>query len=397
MGEARARAACTGRSELGPALGIVEQRAQCPRERGRLARRHVHPRQAVHDGIDLPADRGRHNGHAASHRLQRDDPERLVPRHADDGVGRSQQRGHSIAPNAPAQDEPVSDFQLSRQAAQAAHLGIVVELVGVGASGDVQLGVRERGERRDRVADALALDEPACDHEPMTTGPARFGRPGRREAADVDAARHDRDGAQLGLLAHQLEDLVRAGRDHAIHAARDLALDRYPLWRACVLGALMPPLDRAQGVKGVNDRDPEPASSFHRGQAGHPEVRVHDVRRVLDPLLAQAGGEVAHVGEQLVLGQLAGRARVDVVDLDAGRERHPAREQRIVAARVHHDRVAVASERRGQRRDMDVLAAGVDPTQHCERARVLGDHRDPHRVPASASSASHSPRKRCSP
>ncbi len=42
------------------------------------------------------------------------------------------------------------------------------------------------------------------------------------------------------------------------------------------------------------------------------------------------------MAEQLVLGQLARRARVDVVDLHAGRERHAGRHVGIVAAGVDH-------------------------------------------------------------
>ena len=55
--------------------------------------------------------------------------------------------------------------------------------------------------------------------------------------------------------------------------------------------------------------------------------------QVVGPLLAQLIGEVVHVRQQLVLRQLARRARVDVVDLDTRRERYAPRQLGIVAAR----------------------------------------------------------------
>ena len=57
-----------------------------------IARADVDAGDAVDDRVDHPAHGGGDNRHAARHRLERDDPERLVPGHAHDGVGRAQQR-----------------------------------------------------------------------------------------------------------------------------------------------------------------------------------------------------------------------------------------------------------------------------------------------------------------
>ena len=90
-------------------------------------------------------------------------------------------------------------------------------------------------------------------------------------------------------------------------------------------------------------------AASQRGQARHPEVRVHDVRRRDRPLRAQLRGEGGHVRRQLVLGHLARRPGVDVVDHHARRERDAPRQRRVVAARVDDDLVAHRAQRRGQR------------------------------------------------
>ena len=73
-------------------------------------------------------------------------------------------------------------------------------------------------------------------------------------------------------------------------------------------------------------------------------------------------------------------------------------ELRIVAARVDDDVIAEPGERRRQGGDVHVLAAGVDPAEHRQRARVLADHRDSHDATSiGTSTSSQSARKRSSP
>jgi hypothetical protein len=159
----------------------------------------------------------------------------------------------------------------------------------------------------------------------------------------------------------------------------------------------MAALDGAQRVERVDDRDAEVARGLGRREARHPEVRVHHVRRLGGPALAQVARERVHVREQLVLGELGRRPGVDVVDDHAAGEGHLARAPRVVAPGVDDDLVAAAAERRRQLGDVDVLPAGVDAAEHRQRARVLGHHRDPHLTATSSSTPSQSARKRSSP
>ena len=76
----------------------------------RVARRDVHPGDTVDDGVDHPADRRGDDRDSAGHRLQRHDAERLVPRRADDDVGRARQRGRlASARSARAESTQVGD------------------------------------------------------------------------------------------------------------------------------------------------------------------------------------------------------------------------------------------------------------------------------------------------
>jgi hypothetical protein len=151
------------------------------------------------------------------------------------------------------------------------------------------------------------------------------------------------------------------------------------------------------GVEGLHDRHGSAARPSQRSQPGHPEVGVSDVGPLAPPAGAQLLGEGRHVLEEAVLGQLARGAGVDVVDGDPRGELHARREPGVVAAGVDDDLGPLAGQRRGERGDVDVLPSGIDAAQHREGARVLGDHRDPHRFATSSRTSSQRPRKRSRP
>ncbi|GAA2416618.1 hypothetical protein GCM10010255_64230 [Streptomyces coeruleofuscus] len=65
-----------------------------------------------------------------------------------------------------------------------------------------------------------------------------------------------------------------------------------------------------------------------------------------------------------------------MVHLDAVAQFHPAGQVGRVTAGVDGDAVAAVGERPGEAGDVDVLAAGVDPAERGEGARVLRDERD---------------------
>ena len=83
-------------------------------------------------------------------------------------------------------------------------------------------------------------------------------------------------------------------------------------------------------------------------------------------------------------------------DLDAGVELDDVGQAGGVAPGEDLDGVPAVGEGRGERGDVDVLAAGVLAAEDGERAGVLGDHGDPHRA-TSSRSRSQSARKRSRP
>ncbi len=114
------------------------------------------------------------------------------------------------------------------------------------------------------------------------------------------------------------------------------------------------------------------------------------------PRARESGGERSDVRIDRILGDRAARAGIDVLDDQAGGHLHPHGHLRIVAPRVHDDVVAELRGLAGERGDVDVLPARVDAAERRERARVLGNHRNPHAV-TSVSSASHARKNRSKP
>ena len=96
---------------------------------------------------------------------------------------------HRRAADAPAQHDAVLDAELGGQRAQPAGLGVGVERGQVRTARHVQLGAGHGGERGDRVADALALDQPARDDEPVAAR-ACAARPGRLGVKRVTSTPH---------------------------------------------------------------------------------------------------------------------------------------------------------------------------------------------------------------
>ena len=177
-----------GAAPLGACVVVREHTAQHLREALGVAGRDVDAGHAVDDRVDHPADgRGDHR-HATGHRLQRHDPERLVPGNRDHGVRGADEGRQVLARHAPAQLDAVGDARASRDVQQPARLGVVGEAGPIRSADDDELRVRHAGQRLDRVADALALHEPADAQQPRHAGWPRVPRAVRPEAAEVDAA-----------------------------------------------------------------------------------------------------------------------------------------------------------------------------------------------------------------
>ena len=86
-------------------------------------------RAAVDDRVDQPADGGGKHRNAAGGRLERHDPERLVPRDARDDVGGAEQLGHAAPSHGAEQANAVLHAVLTRERKQAPSLRVAGELV----------------------------------------------------------------------------------------------------------------------------------------------------------------------------------------------------------------------------------------------------------------------------
>ena len=172
---------------------------------------------------------------------------------------------------------------------------------------------------------------------------------------------------------------------HAIHRSRQPVLGVDADVGAGVCRALLGALLGTARVERQCDGHVEPVGCGRGRQTGHPEVGVDHVGPCAAPLAQQIVGELAHVGQQLVLVDRGGWAGVDVVDDDARGELDPPVERRVVASCVHDDIGTQLRESDRQRGDVDVLSSGVDTADQRERARMFGHEMNPQRHASSRS------------
>ncbi len=192
--------------------------------------------------------------------------------------------------------------------------------------------------------------------------------------------------------------LVAACGEHPVAGAAEPPLHADAFGRAGVRPPLVAPLDGAEGVERLHDRDAVRVRAELGGDAGHPEVRVHHFRPA--PLAGPDPGQIrperGHVREEFVLRDRFGRPGRHMLDDGAAGQRHPVGQPGRVPPGVDGDLVAAPGQLLRQARHVHVLASGVGAAERGERTRVLGHHGDPHRV-TSLNSRSQSSRKRGSP
>ena len=157
---------------------VVEQTAAAPRRARRGSRGGTRsPVTPVDHGVPQPADGGGDHRHAARHRLQRGQPERLVPGRGDQQVGRAvPAAGISSRGTAPTSRTRSATPHDSASARSRRACGSVVEPAG--RAGRRPPRTRRRAPvriARITVLEALALHQPADGEDP---GPVRV--PGRR-------------------------------------------------------------------------------------------------------------------------------------------------------------------------------------------------------------------------
>ena len=283
--------------------------------------------------VEQPADRGADHGHAAGHRLERDDAERLVPGHAHHHVGRAQQGRHRRAGRPRRGARPGRRRRAGgRGRADAGPRGRGRDASAGGPPATTSSVPGQRRQRGDHVVDALAGHEAADDHErggrraaaaPIGPVGAERGRD-RCRTARPSSGRGRRRGAELrrprrgtwpprGRRRPAAAPRRRTGRAGLVSAQ--------PWWRRFTT-------PRAWNVCTTGSRPAAPA-----GPAGPPSPTSRSGRARRRAAGAaqrrrQRPGEGGHVRPQVVLGDGPWRAGVDVVHLDAGVQAHARRQVR---------------------------------------------------------------------
>jgi hypothetical protein len=235
------------------------------------------------------------------------------------------------------------------------------------------MSLRPRAASTDRETHAFARHHPP-HHADTVACAAGLDRAGRRERPVVDPARGDRDLAGGDPHRPQLERLVRAGGDHRVHVLTEPGLEVHPVGGAGVGETLLASLHHPERVVGVHDRDAglgQRAGRLGRGQTGHPEVAVHQIGSLLLPGRGQPGRHGRDERQQLVLGQVLSRSRIQVTDQDPGRQRHGRGQVGVVPTGEHGHLVPPVGELASQSGHVHVLPTGVHAAQNGQRAGVF--------------------------
>src|SRR4029453_3611633 len=141
--------------------GGSEQFAQSVCEPTRAPRRHMHAGGAVDHGVDQTADSGHHDWHATRHRLEGHHAERVVPRDAHDGVGRTHERRDLGVRDLAEELDPPGNPKIPGNPTQPPHLAVAAQALGRGATSNEQLSPGYGTQCLDDRVDALLLDQTA--------------------------------------------------------------------------------------------------------------------------------------------------------------------------------------------------------------------------------------------
>ena len=193
---------------------------------------------------------------------------------------RAEQRGQGRVVHAAQHADPLVHAQVSGQPGEPTCLGVAGQLRFGRSAGDHEFRVGQPREGLQHRVHALALHQPADRQQPERNAPGRERVPTSPgvNSVEVDAAGHDPHLADGHAQRLELRDLVRARRDDQVAFAADAGLQLDPADRAGVPIALMPALEGTECVEGLRDGNADRPRRVQRGQARHPEVRVHDVR-----------------------------------------------------------------------------------------------------------------------
>ena len=286
------------------------------------------------------------------HRLEGDEPERLVDRRDHADVGDPVERVEDVVADPTEEGAVVHQPERRR---------LFVQLLLVGSrAGDQEARPRDRLDqarhRLERELEALLVDEPADQqHEPLVRGgelsaeALELGIVLGLQVLGVDPVRDHRDAALVDaedvddLLAH----VIRAG-DHAVGAVGDPALDPVDV----PLGVVVDPTLVSAVLGGVDRRHQRRAEAPREVVARHrdePVVAVDEVEFVAVAEL-DAGGEHVRVHALDPGDELAevGRTRRLAHPVDVHLRRDLLRRRLLAAAGEDVDLDPVAGERLGE-------------------------------------------------
>src|SRR5262245_57545331 len=138
--------------------GVSEQVAQGAGKDVWALRRYMNAGRAVDHRVDQTANRGHHDWYATRHRLERDHAERLVPRDAHNGVGRTHKHRDLRVRELAEELDPSGNAAVPGNRAQPSHFGVTAQSIRRGATSNEQLGSRHGTQRLDDRVHALPLD-----------------------------------------------------------------------------------------------------------------------------------------------------------------------------------------------------------------------------------------------
>ncbi len=338
---------------------VSTRATQCASERADCARKRS-PTSRLGTTSRRPPVSATMHGHPRSHRLQRDEAERLVDRRHHREVGDPVERVQYVVADPPKERAVLVE-------PEPAGLGTELRLVGA-RSGDDEAHVAQpadqAGKRVERELKALLVDQPAHQQDQPLVGRREAGAQCVEIVDGLEVVRIDPVGDHRHALLVEPVDVgdvaahvVRA-RDHVVGAPRHPALDGVDVrLRVLVDPALVP--SELGGVNRRQVRQARPAGQRVGGLGDQPVVAVDQVDVVdqLDAARDHVGVHPVDPGQERV--EVArGRGLAHAMDLDALHDLLDRR--RRAAAREDADLDALADEPLGQLADVPRETAGHD-------------------------------------
>ena len=294
------------------------------------------PVPSVRHRVEQPADRRADDGDAARHRLERHDPERLVPGDAGNDVGRPEQGGDLGTGDRAQQAHAVGDAEAAGEVGSRRASGSMASSSACGPPATTQLGAGEaRGARAITSSIPLRGTSRLDDDDAVAAVPGRGHGSGGAERRR-DRSRRERPRWRRGRRPGSSSSSTSSRQVATTWSASRTSCRPRPSTRSGGLVSASPWWRRLTTPRAWNVRttggSPSGRAASSAAQPGHPEVGVDDVGPADRPTAPQRRAKAGMCGQRSSFGTGSGGPARTCSTRDPRCDRHAGRQVGVVAA-----------------------------------------------------------------